>query len=179
MINSAILGFPRIGARRELKKATEAYWKGETSAQDLRTAGTELRAVHWRLQQQAGIDIIPSNDFSFYDHVLDTIAMVGAVPDRFGHEGGAVDLDLVFAMARGTDDAVAMEMTKWFDTNYHYIVPEFGPDQTFSLAFAQAARRVRRGPGARHPHPPRPGWGRSPCCRSANRRYRASIPSTC
>ena len=134
MIKSAILGFPRIGARRELKKATEAYWKGETSAQDLRTAGAELRAAHWRLQQQAGIDIIPSNDFSFYDHVLDTIAMVGAVPDRFGHEGGAVDLDLVFAVARGTNDAVAMEMTKWFDTNYHYIVPEFGPDQTFALA---------------------------------------------
>src|SRR5690606_8396252 len=86
------------------------------------------------LQHKAGIDHIPSNDFSLYDQMLDTIALLGAVPPRFGHKGGPVDLDLYFAMARGRQDAPAMEMTKWFDTNYHYIVPELTADMPFALS---------------------------------------------
>ncbi len=138
MTRSANLGFPRIGARRELKKATEAYWKGEIDATALDAAAAELRERHWTLQKEAGIDIIPSNDFSFYDQVLDMTAALGAVPPRFGHDGGSVGLDIYFAMARGTKDAPAMEMTKWFDTNYHYIVPEFHEDQRFALGTSKA-----------------------------------------
>src|SRR6266853_2984834 len=135
---SHTLGFPPIGAKRELKRATEGYWSGKVSPADLLRAGSELRAAHWRLQQAAGIDLVPSNDFSFYDRVLDTSALVGAVPERYRWAGGSVDLDTYFAMARGAQragrDVTAMEMTKWFDTNYHYIVPEFDRGQTFSLA---------------------------------------------
>ena len=135
---SHTLGFPSIGAKRELKRATEGYWNGKMSQADLLRAGSELRATHWRLQQAAGIDLVPSNDFSFYDRVLDTCALLGAVPERYGWAGGSVDLDTYFAMARGSQragrDVVAMEMTKWFDTNYHYIVPEFDRDQKFSLS---------------------------------------------
>jgi 5-methyltetrahydropteroyltriglutamate--homocysteine methyltransferase len=138
MTRSASLGFPRIDARRELKKATEAYWAGKSDMTALKSSGAELRARHWRLQQEAGIDRIPSNDFSYYDQVLDMTAMLGAIPPRFGHQGGNVDLDTYFAMARGTDTAPAMEMTKWFDTNYHYIVPEFHKDQSFSVSSAKA-----------------------------------------
>ena len=138
MPTSHTLGFPPIGAKRELKRATEGYWSGKVSQADLVRAGAELRAAHWRLQQAAGIDLIPSNDFSFYDRTLDTSALVGAIPERYGWGGGSVDLDTYFAMARGSQragrDVIAMEMTKWFDTNYHYIVPEFDRDQTFSLA---------------------------------------------
>jgi len=134
MVTAANLGFPRIGPKRELKKATESYWKGEISRADLESTAQQLRAQNWTLQRDAGIAVIPSNDFSFYDQVLDTTAMVGAVPPRFGFAGDSVDLDTYFAMARGRDDAFAMEMTKWFDTNYHYIVPEFAADQDFRLA---------------------------------------------
>jgi 5-methyltetrahydropteroyltriglutamate--homocysteine methyltransferase len=129
------LGFPAIGAGRELKRATEGYWNGTITREQLLKTGAELRARHWRLQQAAGIDLIPSNDFSYYDRVLDTCALVGAVPRRYGWAGGPVDLDTYFAMARGVQtggrDVTAMEMTKWFDTNYHYIVPEFEPAQAF------------------------------------------------
>ncbi|WBU53354.1 5-methyltetrahydropteroyltriglutamate--homocysteine S-methyltransferase [Paracoccus sp. SCSIO 75233] len=135
MAQSANLGFPRIGARRELKKAVEAYWKGETDAAALVAEGKRLRAAHWQAQADAGIGVIPSNDFSFYDQVLDMAALLGAVPARFRDAGDG--LDLYFAMARGTDAAPAMEMTKWFDTNYHYIVPEFSRDQSFSLSSAK------------------------------------------
>ena len=160
MIQSANLGFPRIGAKRELKKATEAFWKGSIDAQALSAAGAELRARHWRLQKAAGIAVIPSNDFSFYDQVLDLTAMVGAIPPRFCFAGGDgaianparqngtarglmelsvpgagdVEMDQYFAMARGSKAAPAMEMTKWFDTNYHYLVPEFHAGQTFKLS---------------------------------------------
>ena len=133
MAISANLGFPRIGARRELKTAVEAYWKGDLSAEDLTAGAARLRARHWNLQRQAGLGVIPSNDFSFYDQVLDTTALLGAVPERFGPLRDRVALDQYFAMARGTRDAPAMEMTKWFDTNYHYIVPEFTADQHFRL----------------------------------------------
>lgn len=134
MAISANLGFPRIGARRELKTAVEAHWKGNLSAEDLAAEGARLRALHWQIQRDAGLEVIPSNEFSFYDQVLDTTAMLGAVPGRFGPLRGNVAPDQYFAMARGTKDAPAMEMTKWFDTNYHYIVPEFTQGQSFRLA---------------------------------------------
>jgi 5-methyltetrahydropteroyltriglutamate--homocysteine methyltransferase len=141
------LGYPRIGRNRELKRATEAYWAGKATAEELAEISAQLRAINWQTQHDAGIDLIPSNDFSLYDHVLDTIALVGAVPPRYGWDGGTVDLDTYFAMARGSvkRDLPAMEMTKWFNTNYHYIVPEFWRGMHFSLAtdklfveFAQA-----------------------------------------
>jgi 5-methyltetrahydropteroyltriglutamate--homocysteine methyltransferase len=135
------LGFPPLGAARELKRATEGYWSGKVSRDALLQTGAELRARHWRLQHAAGIDVIPSNDFSYYDRVLDTCALVGAVPKRYGWVGGPLDLDTYFAMARGAQqggkDVTAMEMTKWFDTNYHYIVPEFEPAQAFRLSSAK------------------------------------------
>lgn len=134
MAIAANLGFPRIGARRELKTAVEAFWKGALPETDLATEAARLRARHWQVQQQAGITVIPSNDFSFYDQVLDTTALLGAVPDRFGPVADRVSTAQYFAMARGTDTAPAMEMTKWFDTNYHYIVPEFTNGQSFRLA---------------------------------------------
>ncbi len=139
-LKTQILGYPRIGAKRELKKAVEAYWKGTLSRDELEKIGSELRQTHWQKQQAAGIDFIPSNDFSYYDLVLDTIGMVGAVPERFEFNGEHVDLDLYFTMARGVrhgqtgeGTTQAMEMTKWLNTNYHYIVPEFHPDQQFKL----------------------------------------------
>jgi len=132
------LGFPHLGAARELKRATEGHWSGKVSQADLLKTGATLRERHWRLQRDAGIDLVPSNDFSYYDRVLDTCTLVGAVPKRYGWTGGPVDLDTYFAMARGVQaggrDVTAMEMTKWFDTNYHYIVPEFDPGQAFRLS---------------------------------------------
>lgn len=148
------LGYPRMGALRQLKKSLEAYWQGKETEADLHRTASALRRMHWGQQKEAGVDLIPSNDFSFYDHVLDTTAMVGAVPDRFGWKGKHVDLASYFAMARGRtsghepgDDSHAecnhagihaMEMTKWFDTNYHYIVPEFHEGQKFALASMKA-----------------------------------------
>lgn len=127
------LGFPRIGLRRELKKAEESYWKGALARASLEQAGRELRLRHWNQQREAGIDAIPCNDFSFYDQMLDMACLLGCVPSRFPWSGGAVDLDTYFALARGAPSAPAMEMTKWFDTNYHYLVPEFEPRQTFRI----------------------------------------------
>lgn len=131
-----ILGYPRIGSNRELKKACELYWAGKTSLQELLEAGKKIRKQNWELQQEAGIDLIPSNDFSFYDQVLDMTLSVGAIPSRY-QDITSNELDLYFAMARGYQkeghDITAMEMTKWFDTNYHYIVPEFQKDQQFKL----------------------------------------------
>ncbi len=134
MPKASNLGYPRIGANRELKKATEAYWRKIISASELEREAKELRHKHWKLQLDAGIDIIPSNDFSFYDQVLDMICMLGCVPKRYEWSGGDVNLDTYFAMARGSDEVVAMEMTKWFDTNYHYIVPEFEKDMNFAFS---------------------------------------------
>lgn len=138
MVQARNLGFPRIGVNRELKKALEGYWKGDNTRQSLEASGAALRLRHWKLQQEQGIDMPVSGDFTFYDHVLNTLTMAGAVPARYGFNGGKVDLETFFAMARGQQkdgkDVVAMEMTKWFDTNYHYIVPEFEKDQQFSLS---------------------------------------------
>ena len=129
MVLATNLGFPRIGPNRELKKAVEAYWKGKSSKEELLKTGAAIRAQNWKLQKDAGLDHIPSNDFSFYDQVLDMTCTLGLVPPRYKWTGGEVDLDLYFAMARGRQqdgvDVTAMEMTKWFDTNYHYLVPEF------------------------------------------------------
>jgi len=155
------LGYPRIGEKRELKKATEAYWAGKLTRAELEQVGSDLRRKNWETQRAAGIDLIPSNDFTFYDQVLDTSCLLGNVPPRFGWAGGQVDLDTRFAIARGVrkggsnndggsaaaaKDACtcsqdhdaqatyASEMTKWFDTNYHYIVPEFRADTRFALS---------------------------------------------
>ena len=149
------LGYPRIGEKRELKKATEAYWQGKLTRTELEETGRTLRRQNWLTQQAAGIDLIPSNDFSFYDQMLDLTCLVGNVPPRFGWRGGQVDLDTRFAIARGVRpkaEAVpataacgcadcqpagptfASEMTKWFDTNYHYIVPEFQAVTEFKLS---------------------------------------------
>ena len=148
MTRSHNLGFPSLGAARELKRATEAYWAGKLPAADLLAAARDLRARHWALQREAGIDLIPVNDFSLYDRMLDTCAMVGAIPARYGWRPGApVDLDLYFAMARGSQgkgrDVVAMEMTKWFDTNYHYLVPELARDQRFAPSSTKAIDELR------------------------------------
>jgi 5-methyltetrahydropteroyltriglutamate--homocysteine methyltransferase len=136
---SSNLGFPRMGVHRELKKALEAHWAGKLDESALIAVGQSLKRERWLLQQRIGIQHIPSNDFSFYDHVLDTTAMLAAVPDRYAWSGPQVDLATYFAMARGIarragqTDVPAMEMTKWFDTNYHYIVPEFRAKQEFLL----------------------------------------------
>ena len=131
------LGYPRIGKGRELKRATEGYWSGRVSAPELEGAAAAIRQANWEAQRDAGIDLIPSNDFSLYDGVLDTIALTGAVPERYRWDGETVDLDTYFAMARGAQreglDVTALEMTKWLDTNYHYLVPEFSPGQGFRL----------------------------------------------
>jgi len=135
------LGYPRVGAFRELKKANEAYWAKKISAEELLQAGLKIRESNWNTQKNAGIELIPSNDFAFYDQVLDLSLTVGAIPARYNSLLNKIDrqynLDLYFAMARGFQeggvDVTAMEMTKWFDTNYHYIVPEFVKNQEFKL----------------------------------------------
>jgi 5-methyltetrahydropteroyltriglutamate--homocysteine methyltransferase len=138
------LGFPRLGANRELKRALERFWSGKIDQTALLGTAKELRERHWNLAKEAGLDHIPSNDFSFYDHVLDTTVMAGAIPPHYPSEEGPVSLRTYFAMARGTQDkkagidVSAMEMTKWFDTNYHYIVPEFQQGQTFRLSSSKA-----------------------------------------
>lgn len=132
------LGFPRIGAQRELKKTLESYWEGEIDQSTLLAQGKELRKKHWLLQQQAGIEYIPSGDFAWYDQVLNHSVMLGAVPKRFGDVQDRTDLDTMFRMARGKAPqgmpAAACDMTKWFDTNYHYIVPELYKGQEFKLS---------------------------------------------
>ncbi|WP_434031823.1 5-methyltetrahydropteroyltriglutamate--homocysteine S-methyltransferase [[Pseudomonas] boreopolis] len=131
------LGFPRIGARRELKRALESHWQGQASAAQLQDSARELRARHWRLQVEAGVDVPPSNDFSLYDHVLDTAVLFDAIPERYRALADADPLAGYFAMARGVQrdgiDLHALEMTKWFDTNYHYLVPELHAGQAFRL----------------------------------------------
>jgi 5-methyltetrahydropteroyltriglutamate--homocysteine methyltransferase len=153
-VQVATLGFPRIGPKRELKTALEQHWSGRIDEKALLAAAAELRGQTWRRQRDLGADIVPSNDFSLYDHVLDATAMVGAVPDIYGWSGERVGLETYFAMARGSqgqgeaacahghshggDGVPAAEMTKWFDTNYHYLVPEFTADQAFRLGSTKA-----------------------------------------
>jgi 5-methyltetrahydropteroyltriglutamate--homocysteine methyltransferase len=156
----ATLGTPRIGPRRELKSALESYWSGKTDAATLLKAAVGLRAANWARQKALGVTNIPSNDFSLYDHVLDTAVMVGAIPGSYGWSGGAVPLDTYFAMARGSQEVehdsacahgghghahgvAALEMTKWFDTNYHYMVPEFTAGQRFRLSATKPVDEYR------------------------------------
>ena len=192
MVRSSTIGFPRIGPRRELKKALEGYWSGRVSAADLAAEARALRQANWEFQRRAGIDHIPSGDFSLYDHVLDAAVMIGAIPGRYWEPDGTVSLDSYFAMARGGQlggrPVGALEMTKWFDTNYHYLVPEIGP-ASVSLASTKFVDEAPRGLGARHPDPSRahrardvpaavqgdpdrPGRPISPSCR-LDRRLRA------
>jgi len=138
MIKISTIGYPRIGPKRELKKVLELFWKGKISENELEKTAKELRKQNWQVQKANGVDLISSNDFSFYDQVLDTICLLGAIPNRYKWDKDKVSLKTYFAMARGSQDkeldVPALEMTKWFDTNYHYLVPEFSADQTFSLS---------------------------------------------
>ncbi|WP_067481385.1 5-methyltetrahydropteroyltriglutamate--homocysteine S-methyltransferase [Actinomadura hibisca] len=129
-MTTTVLGYPRIGPDRELKRATESYWAGRIDAAELERVAKALRRQVWEGLRDAGIAQVPSNTFSLYDQMLDTTVLLDAVPDRFRHLDG---LDAYFAMARGADGVPALEMTKWFDTNYHYLVPELGPDTRFRL----------------------------------------------
>ncbi len=142
---ATVLGYPRIGPGRELKRALESYWDGQSSSDDLLRTGHELRVATWRRLASLGIAAPPSNIFSFYDHVLDTAVLLGAVPDRY-RAGAAVDgssLDVYFAMARGSAQRAPLRMTKWFDTNYHYIVPEIGEATEFRLSGSKPVDEVR------------------------------------
>ncbi|KAF1347860.1 cobalamin-independent synthase [Delphinella strobiligena] len=137
MVQSSILGFPRMGRLRDLKKANEAYWGGKLSRDELLSEGKRLRLEHWKIQKDAGVDVIPSNDFAFYDHVLDHIQMFNAAPERYTKHG-LEPIDEYFAMGRGHQkdgiDVPSLEMVKWFDSNYHYVKPTLQDNQTFSLA---------------------------------------------
>src|SRR5699024_829128 len=124
MVKSSNLGYPRIGENREWKRALESFWNGEITQTELIEKTDAIRLDNLQKQKDKGIDLIPVGDFSLYDHVLDTSATFGIVPDRYEYNGGKVDINTYFAIARGLDDAIASEMTKWFNTNYHYIVPE-------------------------------------------------------
>jgi 5-methyltetrahydropteroyltriglutamate--homocysteine methyltransferase len=134
-----VYGYPRQGQNRELKKAVEGYWKGRVTADALQQTAIGLRRSNWRQLADAGIHEVPTGDFSYYDHMLDTSVMVGAIPERHRPAVGADALGGYFAMARGTQDVAPLEMTKWFDTNYHYLVPELGPDTVFA---ADSAKQV-------------------------------------
>jgi 5-methyltetrahydropteroyltriglutamate--homocysteine methyltransferase len=142
------LGFPRVGPQRELKKSLDGFWAGAVPAVELETVAAGLRERNWRLQAGLGIDHVPSGDFSLYDHVLDTAVMVGAVPERYRPGTGTGPLERYFAMARGGTlvgrDVTALEMTKWFDTNYHYLVPELNKGQRFALSSNKPLDELRQ-----------------------------------
>lgn len=140
---ATVYGYPRQGPNRELKKAIEGYWKGRVTADALRATATDLRRTNWQQLAGAGIHEVPTGDFSYYDHVLDTTVMVGAIPARHRDAVEADALDGYFAMARGTQDVAPLEMTKWFDTNYHYLVPELGPDTVFTTDSAKQVTELK------------------------------------
>jgi len=149
MTKKHILGFPRIGANRELKRAVEAYWKKEITQDDLMQKGQKIEEKNWKIQFDQNASFITVGDFSYYDHILDTSAMLGVVPDRFEHvKGKNVDLDTIFTMGRGQapnkKETTALAMKKWFNTNYHYMVPEFEQNQTFSLANTNLFNSIER-----------------------------------
>ena len=126
-------GYPRVGAKRELKFAVEAYWKGAKSEAELQETAAEIRRLNWDTQKAAGADLVPVGDFSFYDHVLDLLCTLGGIPSRFGFDAANLTLEQYFQLARGNATQMAMEMTKWFDTNYHFIVPEWSADTSFKV----------------------------------------------
>ncbi|MFD5919186.1 5-methyltetrahydropteroyltriglutamate--homocysteine S-methyltransferase [Kitasatospora sp. NPDC058201] len=140
---ATVYGYPRQGGGRELKKAIEGYWKGAVSADALLATAADLRLENWSRLAGAGVQEVPTGDFSLYDHVLDTTVAVGAIPPRHRAAVEADPLDGYFAMARGTQDVAPLEMTKWFDTNYHYLVPELGPDTVFTANSAKAVAELR------------------------------------
>ncbi|TCV95948.1 methionine synthase (B12-independent) [Luteibacter rhizovicinus] len=148
------LGFPRIGRRRELKRALESHWRGESSATELLDTARDLRHRHWALAREAGADSVPVNDFSLYDHVLDTAVLLDAIPDRYRALDAADPLAAYFAMARGVQtasvDLPALEMTKWFDTNYHYLVPELSTGQRFAARTDKLIGEFREATAAGH-----------------------------
>lgn len=140
---ATVYGYPRQGPHRELKKAIEGYWKGRTDADALRSTAAELRRATWQHLAAAGAGEVPTGDFSYYDHVLDTTVMLGAIPERHRAAVAADALDGYFAMARGTQEVAPLEMTKWFDTNYHYLVPELGPDTVFTADSTKQVAELR------------------------------------
>ncbi|GAB2662184.1 5-methyltetrahydropteroyltriglutamate--homocysteine S-methyltransferase [Vibrio panuliri] len=150
-----ILGYPRIGEKRELKFALEKYWRGEIDQKALQQLGSDLRAKNWQTQQEAGLDFVSVGDFAWYDHVLTTTLLLGHVPKR--HRKGFPDLDTLFRVGRGQSQAncgcagsAASDMTKWFNTNYHYIVPEFSKDDTFEVSWPQLFEEVNQAVKAGH-----------------------------
>ena len=141
-------GYPRIGAKRELKFAVEAFWKGAKTEAELQSVAAEIRRLNWAAQKAAGADLLPVGDFSFYDHVLDLLCALGGIPKRFGFDAANLSLPEYFQLARGNATQFAMEMTKWFDTNYHFIVPEWSADTEFKVnaknLIAQSKKPKRR-----------------------------------
>lgn len=148
-IETAVLGFPRIGPDRELKTALESFWRGDATAAELEGVATALRRDQRDAAVAAGVDVLPSNDFSLYDHVLDAALLVDAVPERFAEDFEPGSLELMFAMARGGGEVAPLEMTKWFDTNYHYLVPEIGPRTGFAPRLAKPLAELADAPGSR------------------------------
>lgn len=136
-------GFPRIGAKRELKFAVEKFWKGEISEEELQQTAAQIRRQNRALQKAAGIDLLPAGDFSFYDQVLDMQVLLGAVPPRFGFDAAHLSLAEYFQLARGNKTQPALEMTKWFDTNYHYLVPEWHQDTQFQAVTQHLLAQVK------------------------------------
>lgn len=145
-IQTHTLGFPRIGSQRELKWALEAYWAGQLDQAGLLETGRRLRQRHWHWQQAAGVDLLPVGDFAWYDQVLTTSLMLGQVPERHRHGDNAIDLDTLFRIARGRaptgPEAPAAELSKWFNTNYHYLVPELSQESQFQLGWTQLLDEV-------------------------------------
>lgn len=143
-------GYPRIGAKRELKFAVEAFWKGAKSEAELQAVAAEIRRLNWATQKAAGADFVPVGDFSFYDHVLDLLCTLGAIPKRFGFDAANLTLPQYFELARGNATQFAMEMTKWFDTNYHYIVPEWHVDTEFSVNATNLIAQIKEAKAQGH-----------------------------
>src|SRR5471032_3095787 len=166
MIRTHTLGFPRMGAQRELKFALERHWRGEIDSVALEAVGAQLRERHWALQRDAGLDVVTVGDFAFYDQVANHIQLFGCEPARFGFTGTETDLARYFTLARGVADehvhdpscacgqdgggTAALEMTKWFDTNYHYLVPEFDATTTFKLSATRLLAEVAQAQSLGH-----------------------------
>ena len=143
MTTTHILGYPRIGPKRELKFALEAFWQGRQTAAELQSTAAALRSSQWRAQRDAGMRFVSVGDFALYDHMLDTAALLGALPARFGFDAPTLSLQQSFELSRGNAAQPAMEMTKWFDTNYHYLVPELDAQTSFERGTQNLLDRVR------------------------------------
>ena len=178
MARTAVLGFPRIGAKRELKTALEGYWAGRVDGMALEGTARDIREANLRAGLEAGIDVLPVGDFALYDHVRDTAELVGVVAERHGGPE-ATGLDAHFAACRGADGVTPLEMTKWLDTNYHYLVPELSAGQAFRLRPDKWLTHLREAERPRHARPPGGAWDRSRCCcsrRAARTRWPCCQP---